>query len=81
MSGFIKEGDLITIDIQGAGTEALKSSEGDIIKIKNVILGTHAYEHKDCLELLMRHGFEIKLNLKANEIPIQPDGLLWAVHE
>ena len=75
---FYEQIDLIKIDIQGAGTVALESAGVDIIKIKNIILGTHDSEHNDCLELLKRHGFEIKLNLEANEIPIQPDGLLWA---
>jgi FkbM family methyltransferase len=74
----VEQIDLIKIDIQGAGTVALESAGVDIIKIKNIILGTHDSEHNDCLELLKRHGFEIKLNLEANEIPIQPDGLLWA---
>ena len=74
----VEQIDLIKIDIQGAGTSALKSAGEDIVKIKNIILGTHGEEHDECLALLKQHGFKIKLSLRANEIPIQPDGLLWA---
>lgn len=75
----VKQIDLIKIDIQGAGTNALKSAGEDIVKIKNVILGTHpGGEHPDCLSLLKQYGFTIKLNLTASEIPIQPDGVIWA---
>ena len=74
----VEQIDLIKIDIQGTGTSALKSAGEDIVKIKNIILGTHGREHEDCLALLRQHGFEIKLNLVADQIPIQPDGLLWA---
>ena len=84
LSGVIDEVeqiDLIKIDIQGSGTSALKSAGSNIIRIKNVILGTHGHEHQNCLHLLRQHGFKIKLDLKANQIPIQPDGLLWAEHE
>lgn len=71
-----KEIDLIKIDIQGAGTKALESAKLEIKNIKNIILGTHGKEHDECLELLKKHGFKIKLSSKS--IPIQPDGLLWA---
>jgi predicted O-methyltransferase YrrM len=77
----LKQIDLIKIDIQGAGTRALQSAGSEIIKIKNLIIGTHGEEHDECLELLREHGFKIKLSLRANEIPIQPDGLLWATLE
>lgn len=73
-----KEIDLIKIDIQGAGTKALESAKLEIKNIKNIILGTHGKEHDQCLELLKKHGFKIKLSLRAHEIPIQPDGCLWA---
>jgi len=81
LSGVIDEVsqiDLIKIDIQGAGTAALESAGDDIIRIKNIILGTHGREHTDCLDLLKQYDFEIKLNLTKGEIPIQPDGLIWA---
>jgi len=71
---------LIKIDIQGAATVALKSAEKNVVKIKNIILGTHNKEHDECLSLLKEHEFKIKLNLRAHEIPIQPDGLVWATH-
>ena len=74
----VEQIDLIKIDIQGAGTSALKSAGEDIVKIKNIILGTHGKEHDECLALLKQHGFEIKLDLKSKSIPIQPDGCLWA---
>jgi len=74
----LKEIDLIKIDIQGAGTKALKSAKLEIKNIKNIIIGTHGEEHGACLELLKKHGFKIKLSLKSNSIPIQPDGCLWA---
>ena len=74
----VEQIDLIKIDIQGAGTSALKSAGEEIVKIKNIILGTHGREHENCLALLRQHGFEIKLNLVAHQIPMQPDGLLWA---
>lgn len=70
--------DFIKIDIQGTGTAALESAGPDIVKIKNILLGTHNEEHDQCLSLLKKHGFNIKLNLKGHEIPIQHDGLLWA---
>ena len=70
--------DLIKIDIQGDATDALKSANGSIAKVKNIIVGTHGGEHDDCLKLLLEHGFQLKLNLTSDEIPIQPDGLLWA---
>ena len=54
--------DLIKIDVQGEGTLVLKSAGEDIIKIKNIILGTHGKEHNQCLDLLKRYGFKIKLN-------------------
>lgn len=74
----VQQVDLLKIDIQGAGTKALKSAKSEIVKIKNIILGTHGKEHDKCLELLKDYDFKIKLSLRANEIPIQPDGLLWA---
>ena len=70
--------DLIKIDIQGEATDALRSANGSITKIKNIIIGTHGDEHEDCLEFLLEYGFEVKLNFTSHEIPIQPDGLLWA---
>ena len=70
--------DLIKIDIQGDATDALKSANGSIAKIKNIIVGTHGGEHDECLKLLLEHGFQVKLNLTSDNIPIQPDGLLWA---
>lgn len=70
--------DLIKIDIQGDATDALRSANGSIAKINNIIVGTHGSEHDDCIKLLLEHGFQIKLNLTSDEIPIQPDGLLWA---
>ena len=73
-----KEIDLIKIDIQGAGIKALESAKLEIKNIKNIILGTHGKEHDECLELLKKHGFKIKISVKAERIPIQPDGLLWA---
>ena len=73
--------DLIKIDIQGAGTRALSSAESEIVKIKNIILGTHDEEHDDCLNLLKKHDFKIKLHIKAEGIPIQPDGLIWATRD
>ena len=69
--------DLIKIDIQGAGTKALRSAGSDVARIRNVILGTHGKEHEDCLDLLQKNGFTIKLNLTSSEVPIQPDGLIW----
>ena len=74
----VQQIDLIKIDIQGAGIKALKSAKSEIIKIRNIVLGTHGKEHDECLELLKDYDFKIKLSLRANEIPIQPDGLLWA---
>jgi predicted O-methyltransferase YrrM len=73
--------DLIKIDIQGAGTRALASAGSKIVKIKNLVIGTHGKEHYDCLTLLKKYGFEIKMSLTADQIPIQPDGLLWATHK
>lgn len=70
--------DLIKIDIQGEGTSALLSAENKIVDIKNVILGTHGVEHDYCKNILEMSGFNIKLSLRANEIPIQPDGIIWA---
>ena len=70
--------DLIKIDIQGDATDALRSANGSIAKINNIIVGTHGSEHDDCIKLLLEHGFQLKLNLTSDEIPIQPDGLLWA---
>jgi len=70
--------DLIKIDIQGEGTSALLSAEERIVDIKNVILGTHGVEHDYCKNILEMSGFDIKLSLRANEIPIQPDGIIWA---
>ena len=70
--------DLIKIDIQGEATDALKSANGSITKIKNIIVGTHGDEHDNCLKLLLEYGFQVKLNFTSDEIPIQPDGLLWA---
>ena len=72
--------DLIKIDIQGAGTKALKSAYEKIVEIKNVILGSHGTEHDDCLALLQKNKFKIKLNLRGEEVPIQPDGIIWAEH-
>jgi len=77
----VEQIDFIKIDIQGAGTQALASAGSEIVKIQNLILGTHGKEHDDCLALLKQHGFEIKLSLTANQIPIQPDGLLWATYK
>ena len=74
----IEKIDLIKIDIQGDATDALKSANGSIAKIKNIIVGTHGGEHDECLKLLLEHGFQVKLNLTSDKIPIQPDGLLWA---
>jgi len=74
----VQQIDLIKIDIQGAGTKALESAKSEIKNIKSIILGTHGGEHDECLELLKKHGFKIKLSLRADEIPIQPDGLIWA---
>lgn len=74
----VQQIDLIKIDIQGAGTKALESAKSEIKNIKNIILGTHEKEHDECLELLRDYDFKIKLSLRANEIPLQPDGLLWA---
>ena len=74
----IEKIDLIKIDIQGDATDALNSANGSIAKIKNIIVGTHGGEHDECLKLLLEHGFQVKLNLTSDKIPIQPDGLLWA---
>ena len=57
---------------------ALESAGQEIANIRNVILGTHDEEHDECLALFKDAGFEIKLNFRANEIPIQPDGIIWA---
>jgi len=73
-----KEIDLVKIDIQGGATDALKSANEGITKIKNIIVGTHGDEHDDCFKLLLENGFQVKLNFTSDEIPIQPDGLLWA---
>lgn len=70
--------DLVKIDIQGDATDALKSANGSITKIKNIIVGTHGDEHDECLKFLLEHGFQVKLNFTSKEIPIQPDGLIWA---
>ena len=74
----IEKIDFIKIDIQGDATDALKSANGSITKIKNIIVGTHGGEHDECLKLLLEHGFQVKLNFTSKEIPIQPDGLIWA---
>ena len=70
--------DLLKIDIQGAGTKALLSASKYIEQIRHIVLGTHGVEHDECLSLLQDGGFTIKINLKAHQIPIQPDGLIWA---
>ena len=72
---------LLKIDIQGAGTKALLSAKKSIGQIKHIVLGTHGVEHDDCLLLLEDSGFTIKMNFKAHQIPIQPDGLIWAHNE
>jgi len=74
----LKQIDLIKIDIQGEGASALESAGSEIVKIKNLIMGTHGKEHNDCSELLSKYGFKIKMSATSSEIPIQPDGLLWA---
>lgn len=63
---------------KAAGTTALESAGKDIVKIKNVILGTHGREHDNCCKILKDYKFDIRLNLKAHQVPIQPDGLIWA---
>ena len=60
---------------KGIKNEFIKKS---ITKIKNIIVGTHGDEHDNCLKLLLEYGFQVKLNFTSDEIPIQPDGLLWA---
>ncbi len=79
----VRQIDLIKIDIQGAGTRALESAGSDIVKIKNVIIGTHhrTGEPEGCRSLLENNGFKIRLNINPTNIPLQPDGLLWAVYE
>lgn len=72
---------LIKMDIQGAGTAALLSASSDITRIKNILIGTHGSEHQDCLEILMQNNFAVNINLTAQEIPLQPDGLIWASHD
>tara|TARA_B100001057_G_scaffold491543_1_gene582028 strand:+ start:426 stop:1043 length:618 start_codon:yes stop_codon:yes gene_type:complete len=76
-----KKIDLIKIVIQGEETDTLKSANGSITKIKNIIVGTHGDENNDCLKILLEYGFQVKLNFTSDEIPIQPDGLLWAYRQ
>jgi ribosomal protein L11 methylase PrmA len=71
--------DLLKIDIQGRAFSALDSAGKNITKIKNIIIGIHDdKERNSCSSLLKKHGFKINLNLKPQQIPVQPDGLLWA---
>lgn len=71
--------DLLKIDIQGRAFSALDSAGKNITKIKNIIIGIHDdKERNSCTSLLKKHGFKIILTLKSQQIPVQPDGLLWA---
>ena len=70
--------DLIKIDIQGTETRCLQSAGDSLRLIKNIIIGTHGQHHNKCVDLLSSLNFKIKLSYAANEIPIQPDGLIWA---
>ena len=69
---------LIKLDIKGGATSAFKSAGDDICKIQNIVLGTHDKEHDDCLEILEANNFNIQFNERAHNIPLQPDGLIWA---
>jgi len=69
--------DLLKIDIQGRADKALNSAENNISRIKNIIVGTHGKEHDICINIFKKHNFKIKMNYRADEIPIQPDGLIW----
>ena len=78
---------LVKLDIQGTAHHALESAESSISKIKNIIIGTHGLnlsggnEHKHGISILESCGFKIKINLKQDQTPLQPDGLVWAIHD
>ena len=73
--------DLIKIDIQGEAVKALESAGEEIASFRNVLVGTHEYggktEHQDCLHLLKKNNFKIKINLRPADTPLQPDGIIW----
>lgn len=73
-----KDIDLLSMDIQGAGTLALIGANRIMYRVRHVLIGTHGVEHDRCTKLLTDYGFDIKLSKRAHEIAHQPDGLLWA---
>ena len=73
-----KQIDLLKLDIQGSETRCLKSAGSELIKIKNIIIGTHGKHHKKCHNLLTAMNFQILISEPSSRIPIQPDGLIWA---
>lgn len=76
-----KQVELIKIDIDGGARKALMTAHDAIFKFKNIVIGTHGLEHKNCLKFLCQKGFIIKMDYTSEEIPLQPDGLIWATHE
>lgn len=70
---------LLSADIQGAAAFMLEESPKTRNRISEILLGTHEGEHWDCLELLKKDGhWIIRLAVEPEQIPLQPDGLIWA---
>lgn len=70
---------LMTVDIEGAAEAMLKAAPKTRKRVSEMLIGTHAGEHWECLKLLKIDGrWLIRLAVEPGQIPLQPDGLVWA---
>lgn len=70
---------LLSADIQGAAASMLRESPKTLNRLSEMLLGTHEGEHWECLELLKKDGrWLIRLAVEPGQIPLQPDGIVWA---
>lgn len=70
---------LLSADVEGAAAIMLKEAPKTRKRVSEMLIGTRAEEHWDCLDLLKHDGhWLIRLAVEPGHIPLQPDGLVWA---
>lgn len=70
---------LVSVDIEGVAQFMLEAAPKTRKRVSEMLIGTHAGEHWQCLELLKGDGgWLIRLAVEPGQIPLQPDGILWA---
>lgn len=72
---------LLSVDVDGAAAAMLQDAPETRKSISEMLIGTRKEEHWKCLEFLKGDGqWMVRLAVEPEQIPLQPDGLIWATH-